>query len=55
VWLEKEEGAEPRRIAPFGKYFAWSPDGERLAVIRQGVRDNVVLIRDFDPRMPRSP
>jgi hypothetical protein len=55
VWLEVEEGAEPRRIAPFGKSFAWSPDGERLAVIRQGVRDNVVLIRDFDPRVTRSP
>jgi hypothetical protein len=55
VWLEEEEGAEPRRIAPFGISFAWSPDGERLAVIRGGVRENLVLIRDFDPRVSRSP
>jgi Tol biopolymer transport system component/predicted Ser/Thr protein kinase len=56
IWTENLDGSERRHLTPWNEptYFEWSPDGKRLAVLRRGVREDVVLIRGFDPRALRS-
>ena len=52
LWLQPLEGGEPKLLAEFASDrifgFDWSPDGERLAVVRGLWATNIVLIKDFD-------
>ncbi len=52
LWLQPVEGGEPKLLTEFASDrifgFDWSPDGERLAVVRGLWATNIVLIKDFD-------
>lgn len=51
LWLQSVEGGEPKLLTEFVSDrifgFDWSPDGNRLAVVRGLWSANIVLIKDF--------
>jgi serine/threonine protein kinase/Tol biopolymer transport system component len=58
IWVQPLDGGAPRRIAHFAPDgsqivdFAWSSDGQRLAVGRYATTDNIVLFRGLKRRAP---
>jgi Tol biopolymer transport system component len=51
IWLiNPADGSSPRPITNFKSArllgFAWSPDGKSLAVVREDVTSDVILLRD---------
>jgi Tol biopolymer transport system component len=51
IWLQPLSGAPPSQLTNFktGQLltFAWSPDGQWLACMRQATTSDVVLLQDF--------
>jgi hypothetical protein len=57
LWALPLDGGQPRRITSFDPPepgttitdFAWSRDGQRLAILRLKVADDIVLFRGLKP------
>ncbi len=59
IWLiNPADGSSPHPITSFKSArmlgFAWSPDGKSLAVVREDVTSDVILLRDTPPPSSRS-
>jgi Tol biopolymer transport system component len=55
IWVQPLDGGAPRQLTRFpadGQQiwdFAWSVDGQRLAVARASITNNIVLFRGLRP------
>ena len=51
IWSQPLDGGQPRQLTDFKSdliiYYAWSPDGKKLALARGSKTSDVVLIRDM--------